>query len=193
MSGGRHHLERRAARSAGWRRGRPPARRAGPVATGRPTGSRTGTGRPPRRRAPRWRWPRRPGRSPTARTRRGTAAGRRRPRPPPTRWAARPSTARTPCRASRLGRWCAGACRSPGTGCPTRTAPARAPARRRPAGGRRPCIHGAGSTPAMAQNVGARSTCPTGSCTTAGATPAEGAGRHTKGSRISASVWYGPL
>ena len=29
--------------------------------------------------------------------------------------------------------------------------------------------------------------------TTAGSMPAEGAGRHTKGNRISASVWYGPL
>ena len=36
----------------------------------------------------------------------------------------------------------------------------------------------------MAQNVGARSTWPTGSCTTAGSTPADGAGRHTIGSRI---------
>ncbi len=54
-------------------------------------------------------------------------------------------------------------------------------------------MNGAGSMPAMAQNVGARSTWPTGSLTTAGAMPAVGAGRHTKGSRISASVWYGPL
>ena len=48
-------------------------------------------------------------------------------------------------------------------------------------------------TPAISQNVGARSSCPTGSCTTAGATPADGAGRQTIGSRISESVWNGPL
>jgi len=52
---------------------------------------------------------------------------------------------------------------------------------------------GDGSTPAMAQNVGARSTCPIGSATAAGSTPAEGAGRHTRGTRMRASVWNGPL
>ena len=41
---------------------------------------------------------------------------------------------------------------------------------------------------AIAQKVGARSTCPTGSRTAAAGIPAEGAGRQTNGSRINASV-----
>ena len=45
----------------------------------------------------------------------------------------------------------------------------------------------------MPQKVGARSTRPTGRVTTAGATPPVRAGRHTRGSRMSASTWYGPL
>src|SRR5204862_6571298 len=40
-----------------------------------------------------------------------------------------------------------------------------------------PSIQSGCGTPATAQNVGARSTWPTGSDTTAGGTPAEGAGR----------------
>ena len=48
--------------------------------------------------------------------------------------------------------------------------------------------------PAMAQKVGARSTRPTGRVTTDGAAAGrDGAGRHTRGSRIRASTWYGPL
>ena len=46
---------------------------------------------------------------------------------------------------------------------------------------------------AISQNVGARSSCPTGSSITAGVTPADGAGRQIIGIRISESVWYGPL
>lgn len=56
-----------------------------------------------------------------------------------------------------------------------------------------PSIQEAGGTSAMAQNVGARSTCPTGSRTSAAATPALGAGRHTSGRRMSELVWNGPL
>ena len=56
-----------------------------------------------------------------------------------------------------------------------------------------PSIHSGCGSPAIAQKVGARSTWPTGSSTSAGATPADGAGRQTNGSRMSDSVWYGPL
>ena len=47
-----------------------------------------------------------------------------------------------------------------------------------------PCIHSGVGTLAIEQKVGARSTWPTGSCTSAGEMPADGAGRHTKGTRI---------
>ncbi len=113
--------------------------------------------------------PRRPG---TARPRcRRTAparpSARRRPRPSRARWAGRRCSVRRPCTASRRGRPSAGGSRSRGTGCPTRRWPARDRSRRR-SGSAEPCIQSAGSTPAMAQNVGARSTWPTGSDTTAG-------------------------
>ncbi len=45
----------------------------------------------------------------------------------------------------------------------------------------------------MAQNVGARSTSPTGRVTAAGVAPLDGAGRQISGSRIRPSTWYGPL
>ena len=52
-----------------------------------------------------------------------------------------------------------------------------------------PSIHSGTGSPAMAQNVGARSTNPTGRVTAAGAGVLDGAGRHTSGRRISASTW----
>ncbi len=73
-----------------------------------------------------------------------------------------PCWARTPWPASRSGRSSAGGSRSRGTGCPTRTGPVRGRTRR-PTGGPAPASTTAGSMPAMAQKVGARSTCPTGS------------------------------
>ena len=51
-----------------------------------------------------------------------------------------------------------------------------------------PSISFGASSPAIAQNVGARSTRPTGSSITAGAMPEEGAGRHTSGTCIKAST-----
>ena len=51
-----------------------------------------------------------------------------------------------------------------------------------------PCIQSGTGTPAIWQNVGARSSCPTGSAISLCATLADGAGRQIIGSRISAST-----
>ena len=58
-----------------------------------------------------------------------------------------------------------------------------------PMGSGAPCTHSGTGSPAIRQNVGARSSWPTGSETTAGATPADGAGRQIIGRRIRASQW----
>ena len=47
--------------------------------------------------------------------------------------------------------------------------------------------------PAIVAKVGARSTMETGLVTTCDGIEAEGAGFQIRGSRIRASVWYGPL